>query len=149
MRTSFPDELWNWWGSGCGGTRGRLSFVEQRVEVCDSRSSRSRGMRVPILYRNTDLLWVGIVGCIDVHGVAVILCRKVKPALLDERGKTNHLGGVSGIEGVLRTGRGHPLEWKSGSLKFLSGGSACSSSRTDRRGWLKILVTDITSKETS
>ena len=115
-------------------------MIEERVKVGD------RG--IPVLDRNPDLSGVDIVGRIDVHGVTVILRRKVRPVLLDRKGGTNHLGGNSGIERLFRTGRGHPLKGKSGSLKFLSGGGTCSGSRADRRGWLKILVADIASKET-
>lgn len=57
------------------------------------------------------------------------------------------MGGISGIEILLWTRRGHPLEGKSSSLKFLSGSSTCS--RADRNGWLKILVADVAPKETS
>ena len=125
-----------------------MSVIEQRVEIGDSRSSRSRGRGIPILYRYADLLGIGVVGRINIHGVAVILRRGVKPVLLGGRGgETNHLRGISSLESLVRTRRGHPLEGKSCSLQFLSGGSTCS--RADRRGRLKVLIADIASKETS
>lgn len=57
-----------------------MGVVEQGVEVGDGRSSRSWRVGIPILYRDADLLGVGIAGCIDIHGITVVLCRKVKPA---------------------------------------------------------------------
>ena len=66
-------KFWKGRGGRGGCTRRRLGVVEQRVEICDSRSGRGRGGRIPILYRYTDLLWIGVVGGVDIHGIAVIL----------------------------------------------------------------------------
>lgn len=79
MRASLSDKLSFSYHYLPTGSRGGLSIVEQRVEVSDGRSSRSWRGRIPILYRDADLLDVGIVGCIDIHGITVVLCRKVKP----------------------------------------------------------------------
>ena len=65
------------------------------------------------------------------------------------KGETNHLGRISGIKSLFLTGRGHPLERKSGPLKFLSRGGTRSSSRADGRRWLRVLVADVASKEAS
>ena len=88
-----------------------MSVIEQRVEVGYGGSSRSWRRRIPILYRDADLLGVGIVGRVDVHGVTVILYRKVKPVPLLEGKEVEQTiceesvvsRGCSGREGVIHS----------------------------------------------
>ena len=78
MRAPLSDKFGNRWRGGWGRTGRRLSVIEQCVEVSDSRSSRAGRGRDPVLYRYADLLGVGIVGGIDIHGITVILRLKKK-----------------------------------------------------------------------